>query len=66
MTAVEKMSERERERERLRFGDKRRVGGKLRCRSLWRAEGVMACLFLCAQANVATAAVRGGDGEENS
>lgn len=39
----------------------------LRWRSLRRAVGVMAmaCLFLCAQANVATA-VRGGDGEENS
>lgn len=37
-----------------------------RWRSLQRAEGVMACLFLYARANVATTAVRRGDGEENS
>ncbi len=41
-------------------------GGMLRWRSLQRAEGVMACLFLCARAIAGTTAVRGGDGEENS
>lgn len=38
----------------------------LRLRSPRRARGVMACLFLCAWAIVATAAVKGGgDGDEN-
>jgi len=62
VTAVERMSARKRGNERLRLGDERRRGAGVPKEGRG-SDGML--VSLCPR-NIATVAVKGGDGDENS